>query len=100
MSCWCKAKAPGQVTMLLGFMRAQLGQLVESDAIMSQHCFLLATTSILTTLTNGVPEELCNTDPKSGGPEQGKLRIFHTNNHAVLDGTFHDLGCQVIHLID
>ena len=98
MSCWCN-NAPGQVTMLLGFTRAQLGQLFESDMVMSQHCFLLTVTSVLTTMKDGVPEQLCNTDPKGSGPEQRKLRIFDTNDHVVLDGIFHDLSCQVIQLV-
>ncbi len=92
MSCWCNA--PNQVTMLLGFTQAQLGQLVESDMVMSQHCFLLTVASILTTMKDGVPEQLCNTDPKGSGPEQRKLWIFDTNDHVALDGIFHDLSCQ------
>ena len=85
--------------MLLGFARAQLRQLVESTMLMSEYCFLLAITPILTTMKNGVPEELCDTDPKGGGPEQRKLRVFHANDHVVFDGIFDDLGCQVIQLV-
>ncbi len=62
------AKRPGQVTMLLGLTKAQLGQLVESDMVMSQHCFLLTITSVLTTMKDGVHEQLWDTDPKGGGP--------------------------------
>ena len=50
-------------------------------------------------MKDGVPEQLHDTDPKGGGPEQGKPRIFHTNDHVVLDGIFHDLSCQVIQLV-